>query len=46
VTSKIKRISSCRLLETDFKLEHTNGLDFDAQLHSATHMSTSSPFDD
>jgi hypothetical protein len=28
-----------RLLEVSFKLEHTNGLDFDAQLHSATHVS-------
>jgi hypothetical protein len=44
--SKVKRISCCRLLEVGFKLEHTNGLDFEAQLHSATHMSASSSSDD
>jgi hypothetical protein len=37
VTLKVKRNSSCRLLEVGFKLEHTNGLDFEAQLHSAIH---------
>jgi hypothetical protein len=38
--------SSCPLLEADFKLEHTNGLDIDPQLHSATQMSASSSSDE
>jgi hypothetical protein len=46
VTLKVKRNSSCRLLEVGFKLEHTNGLDFEAQLHSAIHMLASSSSDD
>jgi hypothetical protein len=46
VTLKVKLISSYRLLEADFKIEHMNGLDFEAQLHSATHMSASSSSDD
>jgi hypothetical protein len=46
VTSKVKRISSCQLLETGFKLEHTNGLDFEVQLHSTMHMLAPSSSDD
>jgi hypothetical protein len=46
MTSKVKRISSCRFLEAGFKLEHTNGSDFETQLHLAKHMSASSSSDD
>jgi hypothetical protein len=44
--SKVKRILSCQLLEAGFKLEHMNDLDFEAQLHSATHMSAFLSSDD
>jgi hypothetical protein len=40
--SNVYRISSYWLLEVGFKVQHTNGLDLDPQLHSATHMSASS----
>jgi hypothetical protein len=46
--SNVKRVAHLILsfLEVGFKLEHTNGLDLDPQLHSATHMSASSLSDD
>jgi hypothetical protein len=46
VMLKVKQIPSCRLLEAGCKLVHMNGLDFEAELHSTTHMLASSSSDD
>jgi hypothetical protein len=43
---KCVALSCCWLLEAGFKLEHTNGLDLDPKLHSATHISACLSLDD